>query len=275
MKIYHHDSPAAMLETAKDLPESNDGHGGYGPATGSMSERDDKKWTFGELKTFEATAEHILAGKAPPAVRALIPDYRDRIATQMQDCGELGFTKRRQMVWSDAGDEIDADRLNQQHERPWRSVRIGRARPLIRLGISLVISAGNNAERFAELGATVCAAADVLTMLGFGVEIVGLWGVNRHQSHNRPYCHRFILKSAGEPLDIERIGSTACPGFSRSVCFRLCELHEGRHWSGPVTLDWNAYKDELELDYVIARNYDRAILQGLQGITMSEGWSHA
>lgn len=240
--------------------------------------RDEKyinpSWFWGDAGSFEETLRLIRSGESLPIVRSLIPDYASRVTAEMDAVPELGQTRRRQMVWADAGDEIDADRLNQQHERPWRSVRIGRARPIVRLGLNVAISCTNNVEEFAHIAARVCAVSDWLNVRGYGTEIVGLASAEFAGRRGSYYAYRFTVKAPTDPLDLEKIGACGCPGLYRGIMFRIFDrdYDSSSTWNGPCSTAWTeSERAAVGVDYVITRYWNGRGQQNLtQGLTLAD-----
>lgn len=213
------------------------------------------EWMHGAARNATEARRLLRAGIMTDETRRYFDMFRPEIEADMQTSG-LEMSRRRRHVWADAGDEIDADRLNTDHERPWRNVKIGQQSPIIRIGWNLIMSCGNEGAEFAKLGARVCAVSDLLTTYGFGVEIVGLFA-EQYDRKTGSFLYRVPLKRADEPLDIERVGSAAQPATYRDIMMRVLERDmPGLAWNGPCSVPWTPEnKRAAGVDYVAAQNW--------------------
>lgn len=249
------DSLEQFVNTAADLPKQRHEAGTA-----------DAEWVFGrEVGTLAATLEHLRDGRAPKSVWKAMEKNAQKLTASMEVSESLGIDRRRKLQWSDTGDEICTDRMLSGHDRPWRTVRIGRTRPIVRLGINLAISCGNGEADFADITGKLCAACDYLNVRGYGMEIVGLLSCTSRR-HGTPWCYRVTLKSAEDPLDISKIGSCGTPGMLRALGFRVFERDmPSEAWNGPCTTDWNDSQLEIaDVDYVISKYWN--LEKGMQNI---------
>lgn len=183
---------------------------------GHCTSRDD--WRFGpDWKDEAETRAGLLAGAAPAAARAAYEAMREEFRELAASAPAP--TRRRRQVWADQGEDIDVDRMNARHDRPWRSTKIGRAAPSIRLAINYALSCTNGPANFAALAAAAALIADRYTLAGYAVEIVavhastGSSSAKRHEAEALIYS--YPVKGSGEPLDIERLLATGAPGLCR------------------------------------------------------------
>lgn len=210
-------------------------------------------WTYGGDWTDEPTTRAgLLAGEAPAAAlaayEALSSQYSaDTLNTQPAP------TRRRRQVWSDQGDEIDTDRMNARHDRPWRATVIGRNAPIIRLALNIGLSGGNDSATFAQVAATAAAIADALTLSGYSVEIIGVCATQNPSGSGTVYT--FPLKSSHEPLDARRILSASAPGLLRAYLLDQCKEDNGTPTGGTAALPRNL-AEIIGTPHIIARHWE-------------------
>lgn len=128
---------------------------------------------------------------------------------------------RRQGVWSDQGDSLDIHRVNSgQLDTSWRRTRrIARqSSSNVVIAFPLMIAAAMNADKLFWCGAAALKLADVLTVAGYSVTLIGIHGTENagHRSHDS-----LIVKAASAPMDVASlIVAVAFPGFARTVGFK-------------------------------------------------------
>ena len=212
-------------------------------------------WAFGEFGDSHKTERCLIDGIAPEIVVTAAELAQAGMMVQME-AAEIAPTRRRVQCYSDAGDVIDVDRMINGHDRPWSAVKLGRQIPIVRIGINFALSSGNEPQDFARIVGTAAAAAQCLTVAGYGVEIIGAACVaTKGRKLSRTHsAHTFTLKSSDEPMDIQRVCSIGAPGLLREYWHRINQRDSGeatgicsgfpRHW-------WN----EIGVDYLISRNH--------------------
>lgn len=223
-------------------------------------------WTFGQ-QTPEETTDALTRGEVPAPIAALIEGMRGTIEAAMDASDTQGVSARRRFTFGDQGDEIDTDRLNTGHDQPWRTTRRGKQTRVIRLGINLALSCGNQEGAFHRLAATACAIADVLQARGYASEIV-IFASTVHRDYGTWTATHWKAKAADEPLDLGRIASAGLVGVFRSLV-----LTDWTPWSdgGGLCRDVPAeVRALLGVDYVIARSWaglkERDIAEGVRQI---------
>lgn len=175
-------------------------------------------WFCGAWGSVRRGLEALRNGEATPAALKKMEEWRERISVDI-DAPTLGNTRRRHFVFADQGDEVDADRFNAEHERPWRTMRRGRVAPMIRLGIDSTVMSTDEDDDFSRIGGMVGSVCDVLARQGRSVEVV-LFETERVKIGNKAghWVHMCTLKAAHEQMELERIASVATPAFARFVC---------------------------------------------------------
>ena len=263
-------NPASM----EQIPRVPDAHGVYGRKFATLAEfmslatqlpadswesNSPKRtnWTFGSTFTSaEATARALADGQTSELTLRIADEARTAELARIETSGAKP-TRRRRLVWSDAGDEISVDRMLADHDQPWRTTRIGRTAPIVKLGVCITQSCGNAEAAFASTIGKVAAAADVLISQGFGVEIVGFSHVvittnNRRFPEGEALVYSFTLKSAEEPMDMARVCSVSAPGLLRAFVFRLDDLDlPGLSCHGYCRKPSDKVRRSLDVDYIV------------------------
>lgn len=216
------DSVRGLIDYGMALPEAEQYRTKSGRKCGHT-------WVYGTVyKTRAATLEALNFGKTTPRILESAAQLSRNIVAAFDASDTTGMTTRRLPVWSDYGDEADADRVLERHERPWRTSRRGKTARVIRIGVNIALSCGNSEESWARLIGTACGIADAISRLGHGSEIVGMmaieWGSQPPMAPTTRYAaYLWPVKSATEPMDIERVGSLGIPGLFRDFGFEALE----------------------------------------------------
>ena len=213
------------------------------PASKVPSFGREKKWRYGNWSR-KATYTALAEGRsADPNAQDVFQRMRDAVKARMID-GKIAKcrTAIRQRSKSWGGGSLNVGRymasLATGIPAPVYDVRTRRAeRPIIRIGINVSMSCGNELENFTQLAANAAAMAEAFESMGYGVQIVGM-SVNLVRGcHSvlrkytpagekcKPYDEwwsglTWDLKSADDPLDTDRILSIGMPGLLRDVIFR-------------------------------------------------------
>lgn len=243
--VRHYANIGEIIENADRIMKDE----GHSYATGS-------RWTYGnDWQDEPATRAGLLAGEAPAAALAAYDALRSQYEADTLTTATPAPTRRRRQVWADQGDEIDTDRMNAGRETPWRSTRIGRSAPIVRLALNIGISAGNGPEQFAQVAATAAAIADALTLSGYAVEIVGCEiGINNKYAKGAN-VYTFPLKSSHEPLDARRILSAAAPGLLRAYLIPQLLIDTASNTAGKCVIPHNA-AELIGTPHIIARHWE-------------------
>lgn len=202
---------------------------------------------FGQtFTTLDATNEALKSGRTQPKTLDLFNKLRSQIETDTAPSDIAARSSRRQRVWSDQDGEPDADRVMDHRENFMRDSRRGRPMRVIRLGINITRSSGNDEQGYVNAAAYCGAMADHLVKLGYPVQIVGFSIV---YSDGCWTAHSWPLKAPGEPLDIERVLSMALPGLHR---WHICN---GLREPGMVLAPDRDTVNRFGADYVFGRQW--------------------
>ena len=212
-------------------------------------------WTYGNDWTDEPTTRAgLMNGDAPASALAAYEEVsRTMDAARLAASEQAAPTRRRRQVWADQGDEIDPDRLNTGHANPWRTTRVGKTAPIVRLALNIGLSSSNSGEGFAKVAAHAAAIADALTLAGYSVEIIGTVATQNREGSSTVYT--FPLKQADEPLDAKRILSAAAPGLLRAYLLDQLREDNGEAGGGYARLPHDL-AEIIGTPHVIARHWE-------------------
>lgn len=216
----------------------------------------DREWMFGAAGNESKTRSMLLSGECMPAALEAAAASKDRALSAL--ASTMGATKRRRAVWSDSGDDWDADRVNVNHEYSARDVRVGRQAPIVRLGVNFNLSWSNSEESFARAIGAAAGVADCLTVAGYSVEIVGMQAFVGHNSAAKEYkmepcVYRFPIKGSDESLDIARVCSLALTGLLRYWgAARALSDTKASNWSAQVHV---AHKSLGGVDAMVSQSW--------------------
>jgi hypothetical protein len=137
--------------------------------------------------------------------------------------------------------------------------------------MNMAISHGHREEDFARLGATLGLISDVLTKMGFALEVVAYNFVEYDGEKDWKYFGMSIpIKMANEPLDIHRLMSAGLPGLFRDYCFGLMEEKYGFcYGKGYQCETTDAYKRELNLLHAVEQRFCKTNAQAVDGLAQT------
>ena len=182
-----------------------------------------EKWTYGSH--FVGRERNMLALKRGESPKYLLEKFNEfrSILTAKIDVSKylgMGLSCRRRRRISDEGDNLDISRYNNGDEKYWESYKRDAQRQNVRLGINYAVSCGCSEEDFAKLSASVSLLADILTKLGYGVEIVGMDFVGYSGGYDYTHlCTAGTFKRPHEPLDVQKLLNTGLPCMLRDFSF--------------------------------------------------------
>jgi hypothetical protein len=197
-------------------------------------------WTYGDLGQ-EESYKAMTEGRSPSEKsRKIYEEVRNEVQARILG-GEVSrcrsARRKRRNAW--AGGSINVPQyLATRDSGPapcFRTMSRRADRPVVRIGINVSMSCGNAEIAWFKLAANAAAMSEAFENLGYGVEIVGLSCALKCEDRSRSidpqgkkcesytdfwYSIGWDLKSADDPLDIERIMSIGQPCLLRDVMFR-------------------------------------------------------
>lgn len=229
-----------------------------------------RSWFCNDFPSRESASQALLDGRTTATIREKAAELMGQIVTAMDACDLTGISAKRRRVFSDMGDEVDADRMNEHRSDCWRTMRRNKPARVIRIGFNCLMSWGNGADCYAEQAAMTCAVSDVLSRLGHAVEVVGMLAGQSPRvrlrdgrkpdngGHGGYYAACVRLKAANEPLDLERIGSVGLRSFHHYVN-RGARLIDwdclGCNSFSAVIDDVQKFCAATEVDYLFTRSW--------------------
>ena len=131
---------------------------------------------------------------------------------------------KRKRIWREEGDDLDIDRLMSGDPNHWIKFKRKGKKRVVRLGMNLMASWGNNWRAFAKSVALAYVTAEALETLGYGVEIVAvstysIGAETNKASRGDVAGWTFPLKRSSEPVDIQRVGSVGITAMARHYSF--------------------------------------------------------
>ena len=116
-----------------------------------------------------------------------------------------GLSCKRKRVVRDDGDDLSMARLMGGQDQYWATTIRNSQRANVRIGMNMAISWQHKEEDFARLGATLALISDVLTKMGYAVEVIA-YNFVRYNGRNdwEHFGISIPIKMPNEPLDIHR-----------------------------------------------------------------------
>jgi hypothetical protein len=208
----------------------------------------------------DATLETLRLGKATDKAAKHFRETRDDFEQQVRKFAGMGVSTRRRRVRSDVGDNVNVDKWLSGDFNCWDTTRRDARRLKVNLGIGGSLSCGNDESEFAKICATAAAAADLLSLLGYSVEInyaamFHTGGDFKLLSEHKIEQLMILapLKREGETLDVQRLLACAAPGLLRAVGFSEWEYDLGAHSSYGYPRECHEVRYVSGIDHLIAR----------------------
>lgn len=179
-----------------------------------------------------------------------------------------GLSCKRKRVIRDDGDDLSMARLMGGQDQYWSTTVRQSQRANVRIGMNMAISWQHKEEDFARLGATLALISDVLTKMGYAVEVIAYNFVQYNGGNDWKYFGISIpIKMPNEPLDIHRLMSAGLSGLFRDYCFGLMdtkyEFYRGMGYQCETT---DAYKRELDLLHVVEQRFCKTTDDAVDGL---------
>ncbi len=179
-----------------------------------------------------------------------------------------GLSCKRKRVIRDDGDDLSMARLMGGQDQYWSTTVRQSQRANVRIGMNMAISWQHKEEDFARLGATLALISDVLTKMGYAVEVIAYNFVQYNGRNDWKYFGISIpIKMPNEPLDIHRLMSAGLSGLFRDYCFGLMdteyEFYNGMGYQCETT---DAYKQELDLLHVVEQRFCKTTDDAVDGL---------
>jgi hypothetical protein len=155
---------------------------------------------------------------APRDVLGQITTIRERIERRV-DLPQTTVRRRRHGL--DAGAELDPIAWVQRDPYGWSdTVREYQPKRVVKIGMNLSINAGGSAPQLMARGAAAVALADILSSMGFDVELVAwlcAFGAAECRDMDKE-IHEIMVKPSDVPMSLNAAATALCDiGFFRTV----------------------------------------------------------
>lgn len=238
------------LRDIQDVVEKN------GWIYSKTKDRYNQRWTYGTH--FQNHSTHMKALRDGRTTPSLVTHYKKIRSTLERKLRVSKFTGqgvscKRKRRFVDDGDEIDIDRFLANSDTPWVVTKRNKRARNIKIAINFGLSNGNNENSFAKLISTGAYLSDVLTKIGYAVEVWGAISIGyRGALPLDEVCAAIRFKDSGQRLDIQRVLSMGLTGLFRNLMFGILE----KKWKFHESLGYQIQmckevKKELGFNYVI------------------------
>ena len=235
-------------------------------------ERSKVKWQYGNNVVGRENLKRALTiGRTSDSMMRLYQKLRARIDSRIdisKFVGE-GLSCKRKRVRRDDGDDLSMSRLMGGSDQYWETTIRKSKRANVRIGMNMAISYGHKERDFARLGATLACICDVITKLGYGVEVIAynFAGYSGSKNWNR-FGISIPFKLANEPLDVHRLMTAGLPGLFRDFMFGLMEKkYKFGYGLGYQCETTDTYRQELNLIHAVEQRFcktDEDTIDGLE-----------
>jgi hypothetical protein len=207
------------------------------------------EWT--NYRTAQTSIENLR--NAPQDILAQITSIRDRIE-RIVDLPQTTVRRRRHGL--DSGAELDPIAWVQRDPYGWSdTVREYQPKRIVRIGLNLSINAGGVASQLMARGSAAAALADILSSMGFGVEITA-WLCARRAAEcgdKDREIYELVVKASDAPMNLNAAATALCDiGFFRTV---MLPVHAK---SMPVEPSWGL-GSATDLDAADKKRFDVVI----------------
>jgi len=180
----------------------------------------------------------------------------------------MGLSCKRKRVRRDDGDDLSMSRLMGGSDQYWETTLRKSKRANVRIGMNMAIACGHKEKDFARLGATLACICDVITKLGYGVEVIAYNFVEYKGKHDwKKFGISIPFKLANEPLDIHRLMTAGLPGLFRDYMFGLMEnVYKFGSGLGYQIETTDTYKRELNLIHAVEQRFCKTDADTIDGL---------
>lgn len=267
------DSLADMAECCRENWNSgawNDkGFEGNDKGAGRDMGWEDYNWTFGkdylDLKTSE---EAILFGKVKNKDVESVAGVLEELYLKNPELRELenrACKAKRKRRFSESDGELNIDRYMSGDSAMWEQMSSRPEKTAVKILFNGVLDAGANSEHFMKTTVKMAAFLDILNAAGVSSEVwycTAVYGANEGIKQSIVACK---IKSANEPLDIQKMLSAGVSAVLRYYTFRvLANIPAGKlHASvgAPVSVEYlKWFKEKYEFDALVSAEMNEQTL---------------
>lgn len=231
-----------------------------------------ESWVYGtEVVGRDALLNALTVGKTSNKILRMYNKMRTELEIKAGVSKFLGtgLSCKRKRVIRDDGDDLSMSRLMGGNDNYWGTIQRNSQRRNVRIGMNVGIACGHSEGDFARLGASLAVMSDVLTKMGYAVEVIAYDFVR--YSGRRDWKHWAIsvpIKKPNEPLDVHRLLSAGLSGFFRDILFGVMEMDVNRFNSskGQQTETSDFYKKHLNLIHTVEHRFCKTIEKAVDGL---------
>tara|TARA_R100001510_G_C7638870_1_gene196664 strand:+ start:472 stop:1371 length:900 start_codon:yes stop_codon:yes gene_type:complete len=233
-----------------------------------------EKWVYGkEVVGRENLHRALTLGQTSDKVIRLYQKMRSELNmdARISKFVGKGLSCKRKRIIRDDGDDLSMSRLMGGQDQYWSTTERKSQRSNIRIGMNVGIAHTHTEKDFARLGATLALISDVLTKMGYAVEVIAYSFCKYSGDSNWKHFGLSIpIKKPNEPLDIHRLMSAGLSGLLRDYIFGLNELKYSFDSSmGRQCETTDAYKKELNLLHVVEQRYCKTTDEAIDGLAQT------
>ena len=236
------------------------------------SEREE--WTYGkDIVGRDNLRRALTIGQASDKVIRLYQKLRSEMDmdSRISKFVGKGLSCKRKRVVRDDGDDLSMARLMGGQDQYWSTTERKSQRMNVRIGMNMAISWKHKESDFARLGATLALISDVLTKMGYAVEVLAYNFVNYSGERDWKYLGISIpIKMSNEPLDIHRLMSAGHSGLFRDYMFGLLDKrYDSDSSMGYQCETTDAYKRELNLLHTVEQRFCKSTDEAIDGLAQT------
>jgi hypothetical protein len=233
-----------------------------------------EKWTYGKYVVGRDNLKRALTiGQSSDYIIRLYQKLRSEMDmdSRISKFVGKGLSCKRKRVVRDDGDDLSMARLMGGQDQYWSTTERKSQRMNVRIGMNMAISYKHKENDFARLGATLALISDVLTKMGYAVEVLAYNFIRYSGKQNWKYLGISIpIKMSNEPLDIHRLMSAGHSGLFRDYMFGLLDKrYDADDSMGYQCETTDTYKRELNLLHTVEQRFCKSTDQAIDGLAQT------
>ena len=248
-EFYEFDSIPHLVDTVEMLHDKEDLKNKMNDDHSRYHYEGEDEWTYGtEFRNRIQTKEALLECKVSEKMWKTIDFLRDSLLADedIKRLMEKAPSIKRHRKFGLSGDELDIDRVLSGDPQHWQYTTRGKQSNVIRIGLNIAVSSGNEEGVFLQMAAIASVASDLAYKAGAAVEFIMVaFSRNTYRQADNPYVTSkgnkigemsksfsgalATIKKAEEPFSIERVASLGIPGLFRHYIFCLKHAFGSTH----------------------------------------------
>lgn len=184
------------------------------------------RW-YGDINSYADIQEKLRSGHKPglEKIQKLLTSVRQVANNNRKELRD----RRRVKVIGPEGDTFNYDRFQHRGLDAAWSTKKRRARgqaPIISLGFLNGVNCSMNEDQMAWRPAVALALTEMLSEMGYHVELSQIQVNKLTRSEKKVWCQRTVLKAADEPLRLQALSMATHVGIFRTIGFMMFGLHD-------------------------------------------------